>query len=59
MAVSAAERILMQLGISRAQDIDLDAIAWHLGAAVKYRRMDNADASSVRQHGPSSRSTVQ
>lgn len=55
MAVYAAERILMQLGISRAQDIDLDAIAWHLGAAVKYRRMDNADATIV---GSSTRAVI-
>ena len=44
---TAAERLLMQLGISKAEDIDLDAIAWHLGAAVKYRHMDNADATIV------------
>ena len=41
--VSAAERLLLQLGIADARDIDLDAIAWGLGAAVKYRHMDTAD----------------
>lgn len=46
-AVSPAERLLMQLGVLRAQDIDLDAIAWHLGAAVKYRHMDSADGTIV------------
>ena len=45
--VTAAEKVLMRLGISKAQDIDLDAIAWHLGAAVKYRHMDKADATIV------------
>ena len=45
--VSAAERLLQQLGISNAKDIDLDAIAWHLGAVVKYRHMDKADATIV------------
>lgn len=45
--ISAAERILLQLGISRAADIDLEAIAWHLGAAVKYRHMDAADGTIV------------
>jgi Zn-dependent peptidase ImmA (M78 family) len=45
--VSAAERILMQLGIVDPRDIDLDAIAWVLGAAVKYRRMDSADGTIV------------
>jgi Zn-dependent peptidase ImmA (M78 family) len=46
-AVSAAERLLMGLGITRPEEIDLDAIAWHQGAAVKYRRMDAADATIV------------
>ena len=45
--VSAAERLLLRLGISSAQDIDLEAIAWHLGAAVKYRHMDAADGTIV------------
>jgi Zn-dependent peptidase ImmA (M78 family) len=36
-------------GISelRAEDIDLEAIAWHLGAVVKYRHMDSADGTIV------------
>jgi Zn-dependent peptidase ImmA (M78 family) len=46
-AVSAAERLLMGLGITSPQEIDLDAIAWHLGAVVKYRHMDTADATIV------------
>jgi Zn-dependent peptidase ImmA (M78 family) len=46
-AVSAAERLLMGLGITRPEEIDLDAIAWHLDAAVKYRHMDTADATIV------------
>src|SRR6266545_6540988 len=45
--VTPAERLLMQLGISKAEEIDLDAIAWHLGAAVKYRYMDKPDATIV------------
>jgi Zn-dependent peptidase ImmA (M78 family) len=45
--VTAAERLLIQLGISSAKEIDLDAIAWHVGAAVKYRHMDKADATIV------------
>ncbi len=45
--ISVAERLLMQLGILSARDIDLDAIAWHLGAAVKYRHMDTADGTIV------------
>jgi len=53
--VTAAERLLMELGISKAQDIDLEAIAWHLGAAVKYRHMDSADATII---GSSTRAVI-
>jgi len=45
--VTAAERLLMQLGISKAEEIDLNAIAWHVGAAVKYRPLDTADATII------------
>lgn len=46
-AISPAERLLMQFGVLRAQDIDLEAIAWHLGAVVKYRHMDSADGTII------------
>lgn len=42
-----AERILLDLGIENPQDIDLDAIAWTLGAAVNYRPLDNCEAMIV------------
>lgn len=42
-----AERILLELGIERPQDIDLDAIAWTLGAAVNYRPLDKCEAMIV------------
>lgn len=45
--VTAAERLLKGLGIGAAKDIDLDAIAWSMGAVVKYRHMDKADATIV------------
>jgi Zn-dependent peptidase ImmA (M78 family) len=45
--ITHAEHLLKQLGISKAQDIDLDAIAWHVGALVKYRHIDNADATII------------
>jgi Zn-dependent peptidase ImmA (M78 family) len=45
--VTPAERLLMGLGIEAAKEIDLDAIAWSVGAAVKYRHMDKADATIV------------
>src|SRR3954452_9418510 len=47
MAVRLAEQMLVELGISDPRQIDLDAIAWHLGAAVRYRHMDSADATIV------------
>lgn len=42
-----AERILLDLGIQRPQDIDLEAIAWTLGAAVNYRPLDKCEAMIV------------
>jgi Zn-dependent peptidase ImmA (M78 family) len=47
MALRPAEHLLIELGISDPNEIDLDAIAWHLGAAVRYRHMDSADATIV------------
>jgi hypothetical protein len=42
-----AERILLELGIESPDDIDLEAIAWTLGAAVKYRPLDKCEATIV------------
>lgn len=42
-----AERILVDLGIESPQDIDLEAIAWTLGAAVNYRPLDKCEAMIV------------
>jgi Zn-dependent peptidase ImmA (M78 family) len=39
-----AERLLAELGIERPEQIDLEAIAWTRGAAVKYRRLDRCEA---------------
>lgn len=50
-----AERILMELGITRPEEIDLDAIAWTLGAAVKYRPLDKCEAMIV---GSASRAII-
>lgn len=46
-AVTAAERILMGLGISHPKEIDLEAIAWSRGALVEYRPLDGCDAMIV------------
>src|SRR6202167_2144334 len=45
--VTPAERLLMSLGVSSPKEIDLEAIAWHVGALVKYRHMDHADATII------------
>lgn len=42
-----AERLLLDLGIGSSQDIDLEAIAWMLGAAVNYRPLDKCEAMIV------------
>jgi Zn-dependent peptidase ImmA (M78 family) len=42
-----AERILIDLGIKSPREIDLEAIAWTLGAAVNYRKLDRCDARIV------------
>jgi len=42
-----AERILLDLGIESPQDIDLEAIAWTLGAAVTFRPLDKCEAMIV------------
>lgn len=47
IALTPAERLLISLGIASPQDIDLEAIAWHLGAAVRYRPLDGCEATIV------------
>lgn len=46
-AVTPAERILMGLGIQHSSEIDLEAIAWSLGAAVDYRALHGCEALIV------------
>ena len=46
-AVTAAERILLALGVSDPTEIDLEAIAWSRGALVEYRPLDGCDATIV------------
>lgn len=45
--LSRAESILLDLGVEEPRDIDLEAIAWHQGAKVKYRRLDGCEARIV------------
>ena len=39
-----AEILLQDLGIDHPDDIDLDAIAYHVGCEVRYRRLDGCEA---------------
>jgi len=46
-ALTAAEQVLAGLGITDPSEIDLDAIAWTLGARVRYRPLDGCEARIV------------
>jgi hypothetical protein len=41
------ERVLQGLGVEQPQEIDLEAIAWDLGARVRYRRLQSCEARIV------------
>lgn len=42
--LSQAERILQSLGVTDPREIDLDAIAYHMNALVRYRKLDGCEA---------------
>lgn len=42
-----AEKLLQELGITEPEEIDLEAIAWHVGAKIKRRRLDGCEARIV------------
>jgi hypothetical protein len=44
MSFFAPERLLKSLGIDRPEHIDLEAVAWSLGAKVKYRPLKSCEA---------------
>jgi Zn-dependent peptidase ImmA (M78 family) len=44
MSYSAPERLLKSLGIEKPDEIDLEAVAWSLGAKVKYRALHGCEA---------------
>ena len=46
-AYGPSDEALHELGITEPQEIDVDAIAWHLGARVKYRPLDRCEARIV------------
>ena len=45
--LSPPERVLQQLGVTEPDDIDLEAIAWTLGAEVRYRQLDGCEARII------------
>lgn len=49
-AMRPAERVLIDLGITEPKEIDVAAIAWHLGAKVKYRELETCEAR-ILGHG--------
>lgn len=42
--LTTAERLLKELGVTDPKEIDLEAVAWTLGARVKYRSLDGCEA---------------
>ncbi len=57
MSLSRAEGILGSLGIDRPEDIDLEMVAWSLGAKVKYRPLCSCEAR-ICGHGDKAIITV-
>ena len=57
MSATVAEQLLMSLGIDRAEDINLEMIAWSLGAKVRYRALCSCEAR-VCGHGDKAIITV-
>lgn len=47
MPTTPAEAVLIELGIEKPSDIDLEAIAWHCGAFVRYRPLDGCEARII------------
>jgi hypothetical protein len=47
MALTQAEHLLQELGVTEPSEIDLDAIAYHVNARVRYRPLDGCEARIV------------
>lgn len=45
--LTAAEELLCSLGVTEPKDIDLEAIAYHVNATVRYRPLDGCEARIV------------
>jgi len=47
MLLSPAERLLQELGVTEPSEIDLEAIAFHVNAQVRYRKLDGCEARII------------
>jgi hypothetical protein len=47
MSLSIAEHLLQELGVTEPSEIDLEAIAYHVRAIVRYRTLDGCEARIV------------
>ena len=47
MRITPAERLFQELGITEPNEIDLDAIAFHSGAVVRYRPLEGCEARII------------
>jgi Zn-dependent peptidase ImmA (M78 family) len=47
MALTRAEKLLKKLGITEPDEIDLEAIAFYVGARIRYRLLDSCEARIV------------
>jgi hypothetical protein len=47
VAPSLAERLLQELGITEPKEIDLEAIAYHVGAHVRRQPLDGCEARII------------
>lgn len=45
--LAPAERLLQELGITDPQEIDLEAIAYHVGATIRFRPLDGCEARII------------
>jgi hypothetical protein len=46
-SITAAEKLLQELGIDSAKDIDVEAIAWDAGAEVRFAPLDSCEARII------------
>jgi len=47
MPLTPAERLLQELGVTEPDEIDLEAIAYHVGAHIRYRPLDGCEARII------------